>query len=401
MDRSYRRGAIMGLTMAEAFILIAFALLLLFAFWKWERELEETPEVKVFRELPYDQRQLLLAASEDGSIEAFIKLQENGFDFKTPASLENPREKWRFIDKDELRRLLDAASELPPDMQRDLADMVENQDSRKILQQMAILEELIASGKEIADLVASTEIAQSIQDAGMSPSDILATANILKTLEQSDRTLEDLISASEELLTLQQVGQTLEDISRRITQAENQQVQMVSALNAALGDVVSSVGGRIDENGAIILPDTVLFEQGSATVTRVLREFLAEACQPWVSTLMGSGVDIAEIKIEGHASSEWSSGSSPQQAYLGNLDLSQRRSQAVLRVCLDLIDDKAVINWARDHMIAVGYSSVRPIMRNGQEDRVASRRVVLSAVPDRQGLIDQIENEAKSVSGGD
>lgn len=398
LDRSYRRGAIMGLTMAEAFILIAFALLLLFAFWQWEREKEETPEVQAFRDLPYVERQMLLAASQDGSIEAFMVLQESGVDFRTPAGIEEPQEKWRFIEKDELRRLLDAASEFPPDMQRDLANMVESEEGQEILREMAILEELVASGKEIADLVASTEVAQTIQEAEMSPQDLLATAEILRSLEKSGRTLEELMEASEQLIVLRKAGQTLEDISRRISQAEAQQQLMVGALQSELGDIVAAVGGRIDEDGAIILPDTVLFEQGKATITPVLRRFLADACQPWVTTLKNSGVDIAEIKIEGHASSEWRAGSSPSQAYLGNLNLSQQRSQAVLRVCLDEIQDSNVIDWARDHMIAVGYSSVRPVMRDGQEDRVASRRVVLSATPNRETLIDQIETEAKSAA---
>jgi len=484
MDRSYRRGAIMGLTMAEAFILIAFSLLLLFAFWQWERNQEETPEIQAFRNLSYVERQILLAASQDKSIDTFMALRERDVDFKLLASIEQSqdkwrfidkdelrrlldtasefppdmqrdladmieseeiqkilkemtpleelvksgqgiadlidsaeviqaiedagmspqdllaRERWRFIDKDELRRLLDAASEFPPDMQRDLADMVESEEARKILKEMASLEELVASGQEIADLIASTEAAQAIEDTGMSPQDLLATVNILKDLENSDRTLEELMEASEKLSKIQQAGQTLEDISRHISQAEAQQEMMVGALKDELGDIVSEIGGRIDDDGAIILPDTVLFDQGSTRITPVLRNFLEDACEPWVTTLKSSGIDIAEIKIEGHASSEWHRDSSPKQAYLGNLDISQRRSQAVLRVCLDVIEDSDVIDWAREHMIAVGYSSVRPVIKDGQEDRAASRRVVLSATPNREVLIDQIETEAKSAAEG-
>ena len=67
-DRSYRRGAIMGLTLAEAFILIAFALLLLFAFWQWEKAKENTPELQVINELPPEQKQLILALAENGSL---------------------------------------------------------------------------------------------------------------------------------------------------------------------------------------------------------------------------------------------------------------------------------------------------------------------------------------------
>lgn len=398
MDRNYRRGAIMGLTMAEAFILIAFALLLLFAFWQWEKEKENTPEILAFKELPFDQRQTILTASQDGSIEAFMVLKESGVDFKTPASVDEPKEKWRFIDKDEVRRLLDAASKFPEDIQRNLANMMESDEAQEVLKEMGVLEELVASGKEISDLVASTEIAQAIDESGMSPQDLLATAGILKTLDKSGRSLDELIDASNKLAALQEAGQTLEGIARTISQAEAQQEIMVEALRNELGEIVSGVGGQIDEHGAIILPDSVLFEQGKARITPVLAEFLADACEPWVTTLRNSGVDIAEIKIEGHASSEWRSGSSPRQAYLGNLDLSQRRSQAVLRVCLDLIRDNSVLDWARTHMIAVGYSSVRPVMQDGEEDRAASRRVVLSATPNREILIDQIGTEANSLN---
>ncbi|WP_454268608.1 OmpA family protein [Roseovarius sp. MBR-51] len=385
--------------MAEAFILIAFALLLLFAFWQWEKEKENTPEVQAFKDMPYDQRQTVLTASQDGSIEAFMVLKENGVDFKTPSTVDEPKEKWRFIDQDEVRRLLDAASKFPEDIQRDLADMMESEEAQQILKEMGALEELVSSGKEIADLVASTEVAQAIDESGMSPQDLLATAGILKSLDESGRTFEEVVDALETLTALQEAGQTLEGIASKISQAEAQQKMMVGALRSELGEIVSSVGGQIDENGAIILPDTILFEQGQARITPVLEKFLAEACEPWVTTLKSSGVDIAEIKIEGHASSEWRSGSSPRQAYLGNLDLSQRRSQAVLRVCLDFIRNNRTLDWARAHMIAVGYSSVRPVMKDGEEDRAASRRVVLSAAPNRESLIDQIETEAKSVRG--
>ena len=70
-DRSYRRGAIMGLTMAEAFILISFALLLLFGFWQKEMQKEITPEVAAFKKLSLEHRQTVLVAAQDGSLMAF------------------------------------------------------------------------------------------------------------------------------------------------------------------------------------------------------------------------------------------------------------------------------------------------------------------------------------------
>jgi outer membrane protein OmpA-like peptidoglycan-associated protein len=325
----------MGLTMAEAFILICFALLLLLAFWQWETEKQNTPEVKAFKELTDEQRRTVLVSVQDGSIDAFVSLKKKGMDFAAPASTENPQENWRFIDQSELLRLTDAAANLPDDIQRSLADLVEAGQTQKLLQEMAILEDLVKA------------------------------------------------------------GQTLEGITRKIGEAESQEAALVDAIRSELGGIVSDIGGYIDETGAIILPDQVLFDQGKAGITPSLAEFMADACEPWLATLRNSGIDISEVKIEGHASSEWRVGSSPREAYLGNLDLSQRRSQAVLRTCLDLVTDPELLNWARKHLIAVGYSSARPIKSsNGKEDKTASRRVVFSAAPNRQSLLAEIESEA-------
>ena len=409
-NRSYRRGAIMGLTMAEAFILIAFALLLLFAFWQWEKEKENTPEVVAFRELPDDLRHAVL----NGSMETCINLKEQGVDFATCPSVEKPQEMWRFIDQDEVLRLMDAASKLPQDMQRDLADMVESQQARDILKEMAVLEGLVESGLKIADLIASSDTARKVKESGLSVEELLGIAQIVESLQASGhsfeelmvaadamnalaeegRSIDDLLATAQTLEGLEQAGQSLEDISQKIRNAEAREAALVGALRGELGGLVSKVGGRIDDGGAIILPDTILFDQGKAQITPVLRKFLADACGPWLTVLKNSGVDIAEVKIEGHASSEWRSGSSAHQAYLGNLGLSQRRSQAVLRSCLNFVSDTQVLQWARTHMIAVGYSSVRPVMRDGKEDQVASRRVVFSASPNRENLIEQIETEA-------
>lgn len=434
-DRNYRRGAIMGLTIAEAFILIAFALLLLFAFWQWEVEKQNTPEVNAFKELTYEQRQTVLISAQDGSIEAFIHLKEKGVDFATPASVENPKDKWRFVDQDEVLRLIDAVEKLPEDMQRDLADMVEAEKAKDLLSEMAILEDLVESGQSVAEIIQASKAMEAVEESGKSVEELLNTAQIIESMEKSGKTMEDIVAAAEtigevneaghdlsdilqtakilealaasgktidELIEtaaaledLEQAGQTLAGISGKIRDAEAQEAALVGALRSELGSVVAKMGGHIDDTGAIILPDGVLFKQGSATITPSLRKFLAEACHPWLTTLRQSGVDISEVKIEGHASSEWRSGSTLSAAYLGNLDLSQRRSQAVLKSCLKYVDQPELLDWSRKHLIAVGYSSVRPVLKEGVEDKTASRRVVFSATPNRQSLLEEIETEAK------
>ncbi|WP_341368976.1 hypothetical protein [Yoonia sp. BS5-3] len=344
-DRSYRRGAVMGLTIAEAFILIAFALLLLFAFWQWETDQENTEEVEAFKDLSPTDQQTILAGLRDGSMEAFIGLSQRNVDFSAPASIGTPREQWRFIDRDDQRRLMDALVELPEDVQRDLADLVAAENAIAVLRQLSILEDLVAAGQAV--------------DAS------------------------NIIAADARLA----------QVSGRIQTAIAQEEALVGALRADLGGIVDGIGGYIDDRGAIILPDAVLFEQGQARITAQMERFLRDACAPWLTTLRNSGIDIAEVKIEGHASSEWRIGASAMQGYLGNLNLSQQRSQTVLRDCLENVGDADVLAWAQQHLIAVGYSSVRPVFRDGQEDLSASRRVVFSVTPDRDSLITAIESD--------
>lgn len=421
-DRSYRRGAIMGLTMAEAFILIAFALLLLFAFWQWEKEQENTPAVEEFKTLPYAHKITVLGASRDGSLEAFLVLKEQGVDFSTPASMENPKDKWRFIDKNELRRLNDAAASLPEDMQRDLANMVENSSAAEILKQMGELENLVAQGEELADLLADSELVEEVKQSGYSISDLLGTARLAEILNETGVSTADLLQTADELDSLlsqgfsldelrkmaqtqealQQAGQSLEEISEKIKNSEAQEAALVAALNRELGEIVAEHGGMIDGKGSIIMPSNILFDLQSDRIKPELKNFLSEVCEPWLSVLMDSGIEISEVKIEGHASPEWGE-QSLSQAYLNNLALSQDRSKNVLTDCLYSVANEKVHKWARDHLVAIGYSSVRPVFDSGALDNEASRRVVFSVQPNRDSLIDEIGSSAsydRSAFGG-
>ncbi len=393
--RNYRRGAIMGLTLAEAFILLSFALLLLFAFWQREtvreREEENTSEVQEFRSLPLDWQRITVSASQDGSLEAFIKLRQHGLDVvRLESSLENPDELWRFIDKDEVQRLLDAASRLPEDMQRDLADMIESERAREVLREMAVLEDLVANSQRPEFLEAVSHLARS----NLGTDDLLPIARVIESLKKagsSTQDLEKLIAAmAEDGRTVQEVTEILgnwDDIFGRLKEHEDQRAELAGALTDELGDLVTGIGGRIEASGTIIVPDLVLFESGEAEITKTMARFLSGFCVPWLQVLMDADVEISEARIEGHASSEWRSTPALHEAYLNNLDLSQRRSQAVLRHCLGTVDPPEVRAWARSHLIAVGYSSARPAMKDGREDQEASRRVVFSAEPDPEALI--------------
>ena len=215
--RGYRRGAVMGLTIAEAFILITFALLLLFAFWQWKVDQENTLDVQEFRSLTEKDRQTFLKIQSDGSLDAFIALSNSGVNFSAPVVLEDPQNKWRFIDQAELTRLLDAAEQLPEDLQRNLTDLVRSEGAAEILREMALLEELVASGQSIAEMIAQNEMAQAIAQSDHDISELLQTARLLETLGKTGQTLEDVLATADLISDLEQYRRTLPTCEQYMT----------------------------------------------------------------------------------------------------------------------------------------------------------------------------------------
>lgn len=332
-DRGYKRGAIMGLTVAEAFILLAFCLLLLFSWWQVEAERNTLVATETLAHLSEAEKRDIVASLSDGSFQVLLAMKEAGMSALDASGRDNAKEMSRFMSDAELRRLMKGAAELPPDTLLTLSDVVEMGDKATIVEVMNRIR------KEQAD-----------------PGDPAAT------------------------------------IAGRIAAAAAAEGALHGALEAALGEQIRDAGGSLAPDGTISLPQSVLFEINDDRIKNPA--FLRQFCPVWLQTMRASGVDISELKIEGHASSEGPPGSSPDAAYLYNLDLSQRRAQNALTMCLNGVDDSAGQAWARDHLIAVGYSSNRPIKGSeGQEDRERSRRVMFSANIDREQLLDEIGSD--------
>lgn len=337
-DRNYRRGAVMGLTVAEAFILLAFCLLLLFSWWQVETERKSLIAADEIAHLTDAQKAEIVEGLSDGTFQIAAALRQQmaaeGLPVAGPEAVADARQFSRFMSEQDLKRLMQGAAELPPETRLRLADTVAMGDARRLTQAMDRIE---------AETPAETQ-------------------------DPTQR------------------------ISQRLAEAEAAERRLVQTLEDRLGGTIRAAGGSIGADGAISLPQSVLFEVDNAQVKNP--GFLRDFCAPWLQTLRQSGVDISELKIEGHASSEGPPGASPERAYLYNLDLSQRRAQNALRVCLSGVDHAPVQAWARDHLTAVGYSSNRLIRQpDGSEDRDASRRVMFSVAVDRQPLLEQIQDD--------
>lgn len=128
-------------------------------------------------------------------------------------------------------------------------------------------------------------------------------------------------------------------------------------------------------------PD-VLFDRSSAQIKPEFEAILRDFLPRYLTQLRVFREVIREIRIEGHTSSEWSANTPPLEAYFLNMQLSQQRTQAVLRFAygLDGLEDA---RWFGERVAAVGLSSSRPVYdRDGGEDASASRRVEFSVLTD-------------------
>ncbi len=158
------------------------------------------------------------------------------------------------------------------------------------------------------------------------------------------------------------------------------QLDLYADLDAAFKEDLKRWNADLDDKTLTIRfkePD-VLFEPGSIDVRLKFKKILDEFFPRYIKILRQPKYknEIAEIRIEGHTSSEWKEDTSPEEAYIENMKLSQGRTRSVLKYVLQTIGESQEIrDWLKLHLTANGLSSSKPITVNGIEDRKASRRV--------------------------
>lgn len=136
----------------------------------------------------------------------------------------------------------------------------------------------------------------------------------------------------------------------------------------------------------------VLFEAGKAEIRARFQDILADFFPRYMAVVRDGEFegDIREIRIEGHTSSEFGGRS---DAYFLNMDLSQRRTRAILRFVLELPQAPDYAEWAEPRITANGLSSSQLILdAYGNEDKIRSRRVefrLLTASCQKAGVYEQ------------
>ncbi|NIY97332.1 MAG: OmpA family protein [Oceanospirillaceae bacterium] len=389
-EANYRRGTVMGLTAAETFMLICFILLLLLSYWiattrnatefyrqfsdeqrlaaqEYRADLARLDET-LARNLQFE-RLLDDAGGKETLLDALRLVQE-----RPDLSVEDLSERLRLLDDDIVRQIAEQSLRLETEERLALRDLSTVKDLPAMVSQVASLPEDVQemmvelqqfreSGVDPKQISAMSEALAAYRATGMDPGDVLAMTDELSDFRRSGLAAEEVGDLAEAVADLRSsnlaTGREIADEIRR-----------------RAGDVIASMGGQVLDNGNVVFPDGVLFDQGSAEIKPAFRKVLENICEPWVSALHAFDGSIRNIQIEGHASSDWGS-LVPIEAFRNNLDLSQRRSANVFNECLDDISDPELYGWARDQLAAVGYSSSRLIrLADGSEDRERSRRVV-------------------------
>ncbi len=191
---------------------------------------------------------------------------------------------------------------------------------------------------------------------------------------------EDKKIAEEDKKTIEKIAVTYEELQSDLyTDLEQAFEKDLNKWNAVLNKQTLSIRFKEPE---------VLFEPGSAEVRLPFKKILDDFFSRYIGILRNSKDtngklkyvnDIAEIRIEGHTSSEWTEDTSPEVAYIHNMELSQGRTRSVLEYVLQIPSiqqNQEIQDWLTRYLTANGLSSSKLITdSNGTEIKEESRRV--------------------------
>jgi len=237
------------------------------------------------------------------------------------------------------------------------------------------LAQLILQQKQIEDQEALLKLSQEEIDNARAQLDAmkkdLDSRQILLSAKDAELIIEQLRVADLETLLNQQKAE-LETQAQRIDELVGVRARIIAQLRDAFANEGLNVA--VDRNtGAITMDSTVFFDTDQTYIKPEGRALLLQFLPVYFRTLMSqeNAEYVGEIIIEGHTDSDGS--------YEHNLELSQRRAQAVVTFCMSdgfpglTAEEKLKL---RSMITANGRSESQLIYdAYGNEDKAASRRV--------------------------
>lgn len=143
---------------------------------------------------------------------------------------------------------------------------------------------------------------------------------------------------------------------------------------------------------------TTFFNQGKFGLPDTFKRTLNDFFPRYLKILARYKDHIAEVRIEGHTSSEWRNGTDRLEAYFNNMRLSQDRAREVLQHCLKIPAISGYLDWAMQKITANGMSSSHPVKNRKneeEEDPDLSRRVEFRVRIDSDSSIKKILEDSK------
>jgi outer membrane protein OmpA-like peptidoglycan-associated protein len=137
----------------------------------------------------------------------------------------------------------------------------------------------------------------------------------------------------------------------------------------------------------------ILFANGSSELKPEFKAILSDFFPRYVRILTSPKYRdaVSEVRIEGHTSSDWTFQTSPEDAYVRNMELSQARTRTTLSYVLGLPEVAAERAWLTKYLTANGLSSSHPVLNaDHTEDAERSRRVEFRVRTDAETRIAKI-----------
>lgn len=143
----------------------------------------------------------------------------------------------------------------------------------------------------------------------------------------------------------------------------------------------------------------IMFDNGSEIPTNEYRNIIRDFCPRYFNKVKAYILkdSISEIEINGHTSSEWLNNSTKYTSYMENMNLSQRRSENVFKICISAIGDSLQKDEEPLLWIFIKKTSANgkswsnlEVNSNGTENKEASRRVEFRIITSIDSKIEEL-----------
>lgn len=211
-------------------------------------------------------------------------------------------------------------------------------------------------------------------------------ANITKLNQDLNLSLDEKDQQIFALLErLNKKDEEIKELERNFDEAKSK----IKELGLIKENTIKNLQAKFDTNitldsntGAIVLPSEVLFDTNSFTLKAQAKENLKTILTQYFDNILKDENilnSIENIVIEGHTDSAGS--------YIYNLDLSQKRAYAVMSFIHSFYKDPRL----QKLLMASGRSYSDVIMKDGKEDKEASRRIEIKFNINTNNALEKVE----------